>query len=271
MLFFLFQVKFRTKRAEDQQHQKVRVLVGYAETQSEESDWNADYDVVDRETDFVGDLNFTSSSSLGFEEDSAAHHQDDQGGGLEDEQELKTFLSSLLRNDSDFVAMNENIYVIYTRLLELEAKLNNTVSALMDSAKTQLVVTTTDPTPRFTTTTQVYVASNAADNAEINSLLNRLAELRHQNGLEIIASLKSNLPLNQVKFSDNVVVDEEVHNVLYRLKDFSQMYGLTFKTYLEKMEASTRPDVTTLCNNPQSSQDPFLTMHCMTKLLKGKK
>lgn len=225
--------------------------------------------MADRETDFVGDMNFTSSSSLGFEEDYVSHHQDDQGGGLEDEKELKTFLSSLLRNDSDFVAMNENIFVIYTRLLELEGKLNNSILAFIDSAKAQLVATT-DPTPRFTTTTQVYVGSNTADNAEINLLLNRLAELRYQNGLEIIASLKSNLPLNQVKFSVNVVVDEEVHTILYRLKEFSQMYGLSFKTYLEKMEASTRSNVVPLCNNQQSSQDPFLAMHCITKLLKEK-
>jgi len=170
--------------------------------------------------------------------------------------ELKSVLSLLLHNDTDFSTMNENVFVMYLRLMELEADLNRSVAAL-----TQLGSST--PEPLYTSTVQTYVRGNSGHNVEINALLNRLLQLRVTKGLTYLDGLKESASGKAVRYSDNAKLDSEVKQIFARLMVFGRLYNISFKNYLASLEAM--PPVKEVC----PYQKAWISMICLSKFLAG--
>jgi hypothetical protein len=170
------------------------------------------------------------------------------------DQELKSIVTLLLHNDSDFSAMNENVFVMYLRLVDVEAELNRSLAALI-----QLEPTT--PEPLYSTTIAAYVKSSAAHNLEVNRLLNRLLQLKFSKGLNY-QPLKDASSIQAVTFSSDPIVNAEVHSVLAKLKIMATRYQLSFKQFFESLETLAAPPPK-LCP-PQTG---WTTMICFSRFL----
>ena len=147
--------------------------------------------------------------------------------------ELKNILTAVLHNDTEFSGMNENVFFMYLRLMEVEADLNRSLAAL-----TQLGSTTLQPL--YSSTVQTYVKGNEAHNSEINFLLNRLLQLRISKGLTYLNVLKEGR--GNMKYSNDSTVDAEVRLIFAKLMVYAQMYNLSYKNFLASLEALPVPE-----------------------------
>jgi len=210
-----------------------------------ENDWNQEYEMEEEEGEEGGggeELEGGNSSSSVTKDELLA------------DQELKSIVTLLLHNDSDFTAMNENVFVMYLRLMDVEAELNRSLTALI-----QLEPTT--PEPLYSTTIAAYVKSNVAHNLEVNRLLNRLFQLKFTKGLNY-QSLKEASSIQAITFSSDPTVNAEVQSTLAKLKILATRYQLSFKNFFAALEAMSTPPPK-LCP-PKSG---WTTMICFSRFL----
>ncbi len=164
------------------------------------------------------------NSSAGFE---------DELSDISDD-ELKQVLSAILHNDTDFNVMNENVYVIYQKLVALESLF----AEFKRKGCRESFATPTLP-PYIQTTTAVYAPGDLQDNSEINEHLNRLALLKVTKGVTYLKVMRSSVPPSEQKFSNDSVINAEIHTRLNRLSVLSHKHDVKFKTFFETLESES--------------------------------
>jgi len=222
-----------------------------------QDDWNADYEADESQLEVPETLGVASSDD-DDDDDDGDDEEELFSASPEDEaladQELKSIVTRLLHNDSDFLTLNENIFLLYLRLMDVEAELNRSVAAVVQEA-----FETTDLP--FITTTKVYVETNPEHNSEVNRLLNRLVYLRFTRGLVYLKVLKS--IDKALKFSSESELDSEVRNIFVQLKVLAALYGLDFKQFLADLETATVP------KKPCPVRGLWKNVVCSSKFLAG--
>lgn len=153
--------------------------------------------------------------------------------------------------------MNQNVFVMYLRLMEVEVDFNRSMNALAQLA----FVGTTTPKPFYTSTTQAYVRGNSEANAEINRLLNRLLDLRLTKGLAYLAVMKTDAAGVTPNYSSDPDIDAEVRQIFAKLMVYAKMYNLSFRKYLARLEEM--PTLEKKC----SLKPVLITVVCISKFL----
>ena len=103
-----------------------------------QDDWNADYEADESQLEVPETLGVASSDDDDDDDDDGDDEEELFSASPEDEaladQELKSIVTRLLHNDSDFLTLNENIFLLYLRLMDVEAELNRSVAAVVQEA-----------------------------------------------------------------------------------------------------------------------------------------